>query len=973
MTTLTAAQVAALVKQEGFPQPDWVTMVAIARAESGFNVGAVGGPNSNGTYDYGLFQINSVHGYDRGKLTSDAAYNTHAAHDIYSSQGLRAWSTYNNGAYKQFVNEARQGVAQAANVNGTGAVPTAGSSGGANSQPAITYGPPGPQFTAAGQGAPMAADEDVFGPLAGFFIRGTQVAGNFSDSIIGAPTFESGVDIVPNLKFTVVDENGGLLDSLNAQGYFWSRGGAVNYRDLTMRMDEIKFEPGSHSTGQITVTAADDIVFALMELKGPRTASGISATEWISQELRLCGLDPNRVFLGESVPTQSVIARDEADQASSSGNGQQPSAWTTIVRLAKELGKRVFISGTRLVFGSANFAAAWAAPGAVRLSYSGYGEGERFITLPTVTRVTIGSRQVMQIEGRIPLNRAKFFRPGAAVLISQIPGAIGGTETMMMVSRLAHDLSTDTDGADITLLEPVDPPPQPPTSTAGGVNGGPTSAGGASGGGADGQVDRFVATALAQAGKAYVYGATAAASDPNPRAFDCCLTADTMIYTANRGPVRMDEIEAGDMAWSMTDGLVARKIEAVAQQRVQPIFKVRTRGRALRASANHPVAVLRRGERSRKDGRWLPVPWWIEWARVDELARGDLIVALDHAPSCDEEVRLPDGTLIDPDIAWLLGEFLGDGHCTSSGIAIAAFRPLIRQRIARIVAGKWGARTTEHPTHGVIVNSVALRRMFHQIGMDRRAQDKRVPHPLRRLAPAVLRAFLAGYAEADGHFDKRGHQSYSSCSRALVADVRALHIALGDRTSNITTMERTKQIVIKGRPVREALPLHSFAVYPDTEGVTARRHQTTLDTYGARRALPDRAFIVERVLAVEPDGEEATYDLQIEGSRNYVAEGLVVHNSELVQWSCERVGINGCPRTSEQQQSWCSSAGTLISVQQGINTKGALLFQPGHVAISLGNGKTIEAMNEQYGVRQGNANGRGWTAAGKIPGAQGYR
>jgi cell wall-associated NlpC family hydrolase len=319
----------------------------------------------------------------------------------------------------------------------------------------------------------------------------------------------------------VVDENGGLLNSLNSQGYFWSRGGTVTYRDLYLKMDQIAFEPGNHMTGQITVTCADDIVFALMNLQGPRTASNISATEWISQELRLCGLDPSACFLGESVPTQSVIARDEADQASTSGTGDQPSAWTTIVRLAKELGKRVFISGTRLVFGSAGFATAWTAPGAVRLSYSGYGDGERFLSLPSVTWVTVGSRQVMQIEGRIPLNRAPYFRPGVAVLISQIPGAIEDTEMLMMCSHLTHDLGTDTAGADITLLEPVDPPPQPPTSTADGINSGSTSTGGTSGGGADGQVDRFVALALQQAGKAYVYGAEASPSDPNPRAFDC--------------------------------------------------------------------------------------------------------------------------------------------------------------------------------------------------------------------------------------------------------------------------------------------------------------------------------------------------------------------------------------------------------------------------------------------------------------------
>jgi cell wall-associated NlpC family hydrolase len=94
--------------------------------------------------------------------------------------------------------------------------------------------------------------------------------------------------------------------------------------------------------------------------------------------------------------------------------------------------------------------------------------------------------------------------------------------------------------------------------------------------------------------------------------------------------------------------------------------------------------------------------------------------------------------------------------------------------------------------------------------------------------------------------------------------------------------------------------------------------------------------------------------------------------SSLVQWAAIRCGIPDPTRTTYTQEAKIRGAGRIISVQQAINTKGALLFQPGHVAISLGNGKTIEAMNSSQGVRQGNAAGRGFTAGGLLVGAQGY-
>lgn len=41
---------------------------------------------------------------------------------------------------------------------------------------------------------------------------------------------------------------------------------------------------------------------------------------------------------------------------------------------------------------------------------------------------------------------------------------------------------------------------------------------------------------------------------------------------------------------------------------------------------------------------------------------------------------------------------------------------------------------------------------------------------------------------------------------------------------------------------------------------------------------------------------------------------------------------------------------------------------PGHIAMSLGNGRTVEAMGTAWGTRIGNFDGRGWNNAGYMPG-----
>ena len=94
--------------------------------------------------------------------------------------------------------------------------------------------------------------------------------------------------------------------------------------------------------------------------------------------------------------------------------------------------------------------------------------------------------------------------------------------------------------------------------------------------------------------------------------------------------------------------------------------------------------------------------------------------------------------------------------------------------------------------------------------------------------------------------------------------------------------------------------------------------------------------------------------------------------SELVEWAAARCGVQFVDGAQNQRDA-CKRAGTLIDVKAGIRTRGALLFRidPGagndHVAISLGDGMTMEAKGKAFGVNVFSAVGRSWTHAGLIP------
>lgn len=103
--------------------------------------------------------------------------------------------------------------------------------------------------------------------------------------------------------------------------------------------------------------------------------------------------------------------------------------------------------------------------------------------------------------------------------------------------------------------------------------------------------------------------------------------------------------------------------------------------------------------------------------------------------------------------------------------------------------------------------------------------------------------------------------------------------------------------------------------------------------------------------------------------------------SEMVEWACAQLAVKPTmPDGSWFQVRHVKQANLLMPVGAAISTRGALLFRfssdpfnagrptSSHVAVSLGDGRTIEARSTQHGVGIFPALDRGWTHAGRVPG-----
>src|SRR5581483_11689024 len=387
-----------------------------------------------------------------------------------------------------------------------------------------------------------------------------------------------------------------------------------------------------------------------------------------------------------------------------------------------------------------------------------------------------------------------------------------------------------------------------------------------------------------------------------------CLRGSTHVWTA-RGMRAIKELEPGDTVFSLdesTRDIVPSRVVAGACSGEKEVFEIRARGRVIGASANHPFLVLRD---ERKDGRQR-ARFSTRWVPVEDLRVGDYVAIATDAPDFGESSRLtvPDRAdaaalprATTEDIAWFLGVYLGDGYLKNGNgyatveIAVDASDEVLVEEIVRVAQDEFGVTLHLAGDRQRVRGrgTAALAEFIEANGLAGTAHTKRVPDWVFSLPRSQRLAFLAGYVDADGYV--REHASnkdvvISSANDALLDDVKQLAALCGIGSSSVIEVKNRHpfdadrvltayRLHLSGRfdrlpcrsPRRQArLGRRSFHhAYRSAKGTTFRAHTSEM-----------LGFV--RVESIESVGVEPVYDIEVAGHHNFVAEGFVVHNSEVV-------------------------------------------------------------------------------------------
>ena len=417
-----------------------------------------------------------------------------------------------------------------------------------------------------------------------------------------------------------------------------------------------------------------------------------------------------------------------------------------------------------------------------------------------------------------------------------------------------------------------------------------------------------------------------------------CLTGDTVVF-ANPKATPIKDLSPGDHVYSLnetTKRLEKHRVNAVVYKGERPVFEVKAGTRRIKCTANHPLYVLAYQKApGRQRGRF-----HAEWRYLSDLKSGDYIAVVKElpddgrpmpiaAPQVTSEylgrnqfrtftvktgnlftrrqrsLTMPTATT--ESLLWFLGLYLGDGFLrrphagakrTIVDLAIPVTDQPTREKLQRVLRDAFGyeLRFDRDPMRAR-VHAKPIAELIAHLGLAGFAKTKQLPGWLFTLPRSQKLAFIAGYADADGYLRSNAKQQdvvLTSANRALLRDVQRLGITAGLHVSDVYEFH-SKQTYRGTTSIRTGyrLLINGDASDLAAESVrcagkwTPRRY---VHRYASAHKSPIDAHISQelgfaKIQFIKPLGIEPVYDIEVDGPHNFVAEGIIVHNSEVVYHS----------------------------------------------------------------------------------------
>ncbi|HEV2579509.1 MAG TPA: SpoVR family protein, partial [Ktedonobacteraceae bacterium] len=248
--------------------------------------------------------------------------------------------------------------------------------------------------------------------------------------------------------------------------------------------------------------------------------------------------------------------------------------------------------------------------------------------------------------------------------------------------------------------------------------------------------------------------------------------------------------------------------------------------------------------------------------------------------------------------AEFLGYLVGDGniHVTKNAIGYTSgdreladrYAALVRELFAIEAAPFWDAHTANGKggRWRVVFYSANVLDLLQSLGIDlhAKARDKRIPDCILRSPKAVVSAFLRAYFDCDGCASVKQGVILSTFSDEIARTLQILLLNYG-----ILSRRRGVNVWISGK---------SAQLYAQEIGFGLARKQGNLQDYLASHRWFRLEEPFDEVVSIEHDVADV-YDITVDRTHRYVANGMLHHNSTWHSRIMRRLGETGAISDSD--------------------------------------------------------------------------
>ena len=391
-----------------------------------------------------------------------------------------------------------------------------------------------------------------------------------------------------------------------------------------------------------------------------------------------------------------------------------------------------------------------------------------------------------------------------------------------------------------------------------------------------------------------------------------CLSRESLIMIKD-GLKKITEVKKGDEIYAFDQKSyqpVLKKCTGIFDNGTRGIYELETLHHSIKATSNHPFLVLKRNGRGRKNG--------FVWKTLSEVKDEDEVVVLKNLDSSEsfkfnfEKIRKGDWKVnrlnevnipkcSSPDLMKYLGIYVGDGWVRPKKGEVGFALPdgsRSRKVLTKLHSEIFGNEIKTNDKMYVYSHSVNLARFIDSLGFGSGAKNKITPSWIFTLPNEEKEAFLQGLMLSDGY--RIGNSlRYVSASRELLRRLRLLLQTMGYRVGKIHKQEKKKGTKCVGRKLLKDAE-YGYICFSKRRKWNIKKYPAQ---YGYQNFLiGNEHFDMEKVKCTRYVGEEPTLDLRVEGEHNFIADGIVVHNT----------GIQRSGGTPLGASTTTSPAGTVI-------------------------------------------------------------